>query len=728
MGKVNLNQSYRGLLKQKKQKPTAKEARESTSAGLGSVSFKLILAFAIPIILILVLGISSYNSASQAIIGNVEESTLNTLNAESSYLALGFKGVEERSLELLSMEQMDLYYKVRTLDVSNVTTKQTEAKQDIMKKMFNFQSTNEFIYNIYLTANVGYGLTTTSLGSSKQSYPDYYSQFIETDVGKAILESENSVGWMDYNSFFVEKMAEEHPKVNVSDYAITMWRKYAFATTIIIIIDVKQEAVDNALKELNFGTDSLTVFIAPQGKETIFAGSDDGEPTKVGQDAGISISGQEYYQKAIASEDKSGYFYEKYNGRDYLFSYSKIGETGALLCTLIPKSVITSQADSIRNLTLIIMAIAIIAALVACFLISVSFGKAVKSSIKSLVQVTKGDLTASFDTKRRDEFGIIARSNEKMLEGIRGLIKEMQVIGTDVNVSSASVYSHIEALTAATKDISHAIKEIESGVTTQAVDAEQCLISMSNLSERINLVYDNTHEIERIADVTKNITGEGIEIMDKLNQTSKATTDITNEIIQSIEDLEIQSQSIGSIISVMNSIASQTNLLSLNASIEAARAGEAGRGFAVVANEIRSLADQSMTSSKKIESIIEIIQEKTQNTVSSARQAESIIETQNEALRQSIEAFQNISRHVENLVQNLNRITDGIRDIESSKTDTLDAIQNISAVSQESASASEEVGATIDNMVDATAKLREIAAELKRNSENMEKAISVFKF
>jgi methyl-accepting chemotaxis protein len=259
------------------------------------------------------------------------------------------------------------------------------------------------------------------------------------------------------------------------------------------------------------------------------------------------------------------------------------------------------------------------------------------------------------------------------------------------------------------------------------VDAEQCLIPCPIcLNDQPG--YDNTHEIERIADVTKNITGEGIEIMDKLNQTSKATTDITNEIIQSIEDLEIQSQSIGSIISVMNSIASQTNLLSLNASIEAARAGEAGRGFAVVANEIRSLADQSMTSSKKIESIIEIIQEKTQNTVSSARQAESIIETQNEALRQSIEAFQNISRHVENLVQNLNRITDGIRDIESSKTDTLDAIQNISAVSQESASASEEVGATIDNMVDATAKLREIAAELKRNSENMEKAISVFKF
>jgi methyl-accepting chemotaxis protein len=727
MGKVKSKNTFQRM---QKEKPLAapKKKEDTTSAGLGSVSFKLVLAFAIPVILILVLGISSYNSASQAIIGNVEESTLNTLNAKSSYLALGFKGVEERSLELLSMEQMDLYYKVRNLDLNNVTLKQSEAKQDILKKMFNFQSTNEFIYNIFLMSNVGYGLTTTSLGSSSQTYPDYYSQFIETDLGKAILEGENSTGWVDYNAFFEQKMAEEFPKTSISDYAISMWRKYAFATTIIIITDVKQDAVDNALKELNFGTDSLTFFIGPQGRETIFAGSDEGESTKVTQETGISISGQEYYQKAVAGEDKSGYFYEKYNDKDYLFTYSKIGETGAVLCALIPKSVITSQADSIRSLTVIIMVIAIIAALAACLQISFSFGKAVKSSIKSLVQVTKGDLTAKFDTKRRDEFGIIARSNEKMLEGIRGLIKEMQVIGTDVNVSSASVYNHIEALTSATQEISHAIKDIESGVTTQAVDAEQCLISMSNLSERINLVYDNTHEIERIAGVTKDITGEGIEIMDKLNQTSKATTDITNEIIQSIEDLEIQSQSIGSIISVMNNIASQTNLLSLNASIEAARAGEAGRGFAVVANEIRSLADQSMASSKKIEGIIEIIQEKTQNTVSSARQAESIIETQNEALKQSIDAFQNINRHVENLVQSLNRITEGIKDIEVSKTDTLDAIQNISAVSQESASASEEVGATIDNMVDATAKLREIAEELKRNSENMEKAISVFKF
>lgn len=702
--------------------------KQSISIGLGSISAKLILAFAIPIILILILGISSYQKASETIITNAEKATTNTIYAKGTYLALGFEGVSQSSLELITMKEMDLYYNLKNLDENLLSIDQSKAKTSIFNRMWNMQSINKFIYNIYMFSSVGSGLSTTSLKSIK---PVYYSQFLETEVGKEINSSTEKTGWLNNNQFFENIMAEEsqvNTKSDISDYAITMWRKTANATNTYVIIDIKQEVIDEAVAELNFGEKSLTAFIAPGGRETVYQGSDEKTAQKVKTDEKITVSDLPYYQKALESKDQYGYFYDEFQGEKYLFSYSKIGNTGAILCSLIPKSVITAQADAIRGLTVIISAIAILLAILTCMAISLSLKRAVKNSIRSLEKAKKGDLTVSFDTMRQDEFGTIARSTASMVGGIRVLIKQMQSVGTKVNVSAGDVSINMEKLLEATKEISFAVDDIEGGVTSQAKDAEQCLIQMSNLSDRINSVFDSTHEIEKIADKTKSITEEGIVIMEQLNKTSQAATDITKDIIQNIENFEVQSQSIGSIISVMNNIASQTNLLSLNASIEAARAGEAGRGFEVVAREIRKLADQSMESSKKIEKIIGIIQDKSHNTVMSAKQAEHIIDTQNIALKQSVAAFHNISNHVESLVHNLNLISEGMKEIEDSKTETLDAIQNISAISEESASASEEVGATVSNMVKAVAQLNEIASELSENARNMEDSISVFQF
>lgn len=711
------------MKKGKKQTSKSWGALEVKSTVLGSISVKLIIAFIIPIILIVVLGLSSYKEASTVIISEAEKSTTSTIKAKSTYLELGLDGVSEKSLEILTMDEMDLYYKKKDLDINKLSVEQMDAKGAISKRIMNTQAINDFVYNIYFIGSVGSGITTTNLQNVK---PEYYAGFIETELGKQILDSQTTVGYMSYNDYFIDLMAKEEPTYNVSEYAMTMWRKASFATTSIIFIDISQNTIDQAVAELNFGEGSYTAFIAPGGRETVYKGSSDELGSKVLSEDEITISGLSYYDKAIQSEETEGYFYDTYNGDDYLFSYAKISDTGAILCSLLPKAMITSQAAGIRNLTFMISSIAILVAAFTCIVIAMLFRKAVNNSIRSLNKASGGDLTVDFDTKRTDEFGIISRSITSMIDGIRALIRQMNVVGTDVNSSANDVTNNIEQLLASTKEISFAIEEIEEGVTTQAKDAEQCLIQMSNLSERINEVYDNTRQIEDIAGATQKITDDGIIAMEELNKTSKATNDITSTIIDSIEDLAVQTQSIGGIINVINEIAEQTNLLSLNASIEAARAGEAGRGFAVVAKEIRGLADQSMESSKRIEKIIEFVRDKTNNTVNSAKEAEDILLTQNSALKQAVDAFQNISSHVEKLIHNLNMITDGIKNIEVSKADTLDAIGNISAVSEESASASEEVGATVSNMVDAVATLNDIAGELKSNAKNMEDAISVF--
>jgi methyl-accepting chemotaxis protein len=270
------------------------------------------------------------------------------------------------------------------------------------------------------------------------------------------------------------------------------------------------------------------------------------------------------------------------------------------------------------------------------------------------------------------------------------------------------------------------MNEIEQGINQQAKDAEECLVQMDSLSQKIEVVSENTREIGQVAEVTRKSVEEGTVVSQELNAQTRSTIEITTGIINDIEKLAEKSSSIHKIINVINDIANQTNLLSLNASIEAARAGEHGKGFAVVASEIRTLAEQSKNSVNDIKKIIGSIQEDTKYVAETARKAEQVLQFQENAVKNTTDSYQNINESVERLVVFLRYITDNVANIEEARVSTLAAIENISAVLEEIAASSNNVNQTSSEQLNAVESLNKSATKLNSNADYLVREVQKF--
>jgi methyl-accepting chemotaxis protein len=673
-----------------------------------SIQTKLILVFFVPVILIVFLGILSYSASSKGLIESYEKSTLSTMNYMTKYLNFGLKTISQKADILSNNDVLINYYNGSYQnDRNEERTRFKEVQSAVAKEIVSL----EYVNNVYVLSQYGEGFSGSGTAASRLVYDDFL-----TNGEGALLESgEDGEAWIGMHPY-LDLMTSVEDMIYAVSY---MKRIYSFTGKPMgcIVIDVSYDYIDEIISDGGFPEESAVAFVTKDGRE-IRAGNVPGD---------YKFTDQAYYQNVITGEAVNGNEYVKLDGRDYLFVYSKLEESGGMLCSVIPKDVIIEKALEVRNITAGTVIFACVVAIVLGILIAHGFSKSIHGIIKILRSVEKGDLTVFTSIRRRDEFRILGESINDVIANILKLTRKMTGTSDTVSTSAAIVAESSTTLVSTTKNISDAIIDIENGVTQQAADAESCLLQMSDLADRINKLYAGTHNIEQIAGSTAQIADNGMNIVDNLSLKVKDTNEITKTVIRDIENLVSESKAITGIIETINAIAEQTNLLSLNASIEAARAGEYGRGFAVVAAEIRKLAEQSMKAANEVAKIIHRIEEQSGKTVHTARNAEHIVLTQMEALMDTVNVFTDINRHVENLTDNLKQIVKGAEGIEHAKNDTLKGIESISATTQETAAATEELSVSASNQLQEVNKLNDVVQQLYDDAGSMSEAVSTFK-
>ncbi len=691
-------------------KKTRKGIRKVFLKGRSTIRLKLIASFLVPIIFIIVLGVVSFKVSSNNIVKNYEKSTSNTINMTGEYLRFGLNSVEATGVQYVNDKTIaNFYLGLYKLSDHEYNLAYTNINSMISTK----QISDDFIENIYFISDNVKSITT----DGRTNKNGLYQGFLATEEGAKLKENRFGSSFIGSNEFLDQNLTKSE-----TSYAMRLLKN--LSTNALLIIDISEKTIKDILKGVEFSESGYLALVTADGKEIV--AEEEGESSEQTEKKAI-FTGEEFYKKTIESEKEKDSLYVKYKGETYLFMYAKIGKTGVTICALMPKNIIASQADNIFKVTIIIVAIAIVVAIGIAVIISQGITKTIRGIIKRLKEAARGDLTVNFNSKRKDEFHILIEEIQSTFSNMRNLIQHVNKLSTEVSDSSENVTKTSEVFLVSSKDITTAMFEIEQGISQQAKDAEECLIQMDNLSKKIELVSDNTKEISQIADKARMSIKEGTAVNEDLNGQTKSTIEIATDIINDIEKLNEKSISISKIVNVINELANQTNLLSLNASIEAARAGEYGKGFAVVASEIRKLAEQSQGSVNDIKAIIESIQHDTRKAVSTAKKAEDALTLQTIAVKNTTDSYHNINNSVEKLMVFLNYIVQNVGNIEEARVSTLGAIENISAVLEEIAASTNTVNQTSNEQLTSVEILNQAAEALNQNAELLVQEVSRFR-
>lgn len=692
-------------------------ANEKTLPLRRQIRFKLIVAFLVPVVFIIALGTYSILSTKSKISASYERSAQVSIDNGSLYVSLLMSDIEKKASQLAGEEDFTYYYN------SYDTLEPTDAlvfSRNIRSIMNTLKGSSVGIYNIYSLGLNGKPTTTLEASPSDDLY-NAFSASEEAALWKGIAKSKGGVNsaWLGCH-----KSIDTGTKASEEYYAASYIRSFTRGEG-YIVCDLLLEQVIKILDKALVSSGSVAAFITPDGRETLISG---GKSPKPEMKQGKTLFTEEkFYQKALAGKAASGMKYVNYGGRKHLFVYAKVGESGTVICTLIPQSDILGQLNTVRTVTIVLVIAACLVAIFIGLALSTDIAGVIHKFSATFKKVAAGDFTVRINTKRKDEFGVLAQDMDDMLGKIRELVGDMANFGLSVSEAAYKVSGASGEILTAINEVSGTVNVMGQGVSEQAKDTEKSFLQMTDFAGQIGEAFENTEQAGQAANKTQDTVNGGKNIVGELMEQVTSTSEITNVIIKDIEELKEQSKSIGSVIETINEIASTTNLLSLNASIEAARAGDAGRGFAVVADQIRSLAEQSVEAVKRIGVIIKNIQNKTQVTAASAKQAEQMLYSQTEALNNTVEVFKEVDKHMAELLQKMKHITENMHTITVSKDEVLDAIKNIAAVTQQTLASSEVVSANINGQISSVETLNAQAEEMKERAWELERAIAKFR-
>jgi methyl-accepting chemotaxis protein len=307
--------------------------------------------------------------------------------------------------------------------------------------------------------------------------------------------------------------------------------------------------------------------------------------------------------------------------------------------------------------------LALLVGLIAAFVITRLIVAPLRSVIATAQRIASGDLSGNVVVNRRDEIGQLMSAMQQMGAGLSGIVSGLQ--------------AGIEQLATSAHSLSAVTEQTNLEVSSQKEETEQVATAMNQMTATVHDVARNAEEAAQAAQTADSKVDSGQQVVRQSMARIEELATSASSASHSIENLSAEIQNIGKVLSVIKSVAEQTNLLALNAAIEAARAGEQGRGFAVVADEVRALAKRTQQSTEEIERLVTRLQTGAQASVAQIQSSGELVKLAVSDALQTESALGSIAAAV-SMIQQMN--------------------QQIAAAAEEQSSVAEEINRSVTSI------------------------------
>jgi methyl-accepting chemotaxis protein len=396
--------------------------------------------------------------------------------------------------------------------------------------------------------------------------------------------------------------------------------------------------------------------------------------------------------------------------------------------SLAVENALNGQQQTVKILMLSMVLSVIIGSLLVYF-ISRSVSRNLNKVVNISNKIAEGDLIAEpiiYDGK--DEIGKLAIAINTMGANLRSIISRVAHVSETVTGQSEELTQSANEVKAGSEQVAVTMQELATGAESQATSAATLASTMESFSTKMHEAHSNGELVLGSSNQVISMAAEGGRLMESSIQQMANIDQIVQGAVKRVQGLEEQSQQITKLVSVIQDIANQTNLLALNAAIEAARAGEHGRGFAVVADEVRKLAEQVSVSVTDITDIVTNIQKETNNVTDSLQNGYEEVEKGTEQIKITGDTFIGINEGINEMASNIQRITGHLSTMSADSQEMSTTIQEIASVSEEAAAGVEETSASAQQTSSSMEEVAVSSEELSKLAEELNELVRNFKF